>query len=200
MKDTAALIAVALISAASSVARACPDAEYDQHLKELRALTSAVSTAEPDQAALAAFFKALPPEFSCFDRIFGFGEGPAPLYSEPQLYPLFRRSQRLCQDPTTRGSSLGCRSTRDGKPIKPALCRMRLGPHSMPTRDSSSGSWANSAPSPNEVSGRFSLALRTRATNHCRQAFRARCARPAHEAATCQSRSTRAPVSEEHNP
>jgi hypothetical protein len=82
------LIAVALI-ALPSVACACSDAEYEEHLKPLRALTSAVSTAEPEQAALAGFFKALPPDFSCFNRIFGYSEGPAPLYSEPQLYPLF---------------------------------------------------------------------------------------------------------------
>jgi len=93
MRSLPILIAVALISAAPSVARACPDAEYEEHLKALRALTSAVSTSEPEQAALAAFFKALPPDFSCFNRIFGYSEseGPAPLYSEPQLHPLFSK-------------------------------------------------------------------------------------------------------------
>src|ERR1043166_1847777 len=88
MRGSVVLIAVALI-VAPSVARPCPDAEYEEHLKALRALTSAVSTAEPTQAALAGFFKALPPDFSCFNRIFGYSKGPAPLYSEPQLYPLF---------------------------------------------------------------------------------------------------------------
>jgi hypothetical protein len=42
----------------------------------------------PEQSALTAFFQALPPDFSCFNRLFGYGVGPAPLYSEPQLHDL----------------------------------------------------------------------------------------------------------------
>jgi hypothetical protein len=44
---------------------------------------------EPKQSALAGFFGALPPDFACFNRLFGYSDGPAPLYSEPQLHFLF---------------------------------------------------------------------------------------------------------------
>jgi hypothetical protein len=62
---------------------------YQRHLKALSALTSAVTTEKAEQSALTAFFQALPPDFACFNRLFGYGDGPAPLYSEPQLHDLF---------------------------------------------------------------------------------------------------------------
>jgi hypothetical protein len=89
MKRSVVVIAFALVSAVRTVVHACPDAEYEERLKALRALTSAVAAEQPEPTALASFFKALPPDFSCFNRIFGYSDGPAPLYSEPQLYPLF---------------------------------------------------------------------------------------------------------------
>ena len=79
----------ALVSAAPTSLHACPDAEYEKHLKALSALTSAVKAEKPEQSALTAFFQALPPDFSCFNRLFGYTDSPAPLYSEPQLHDLF---------------------------------------------------------------------------------------------------------------
>ncbi len=73
-------------------AAACPDAEYETHLKALRGLVPAVVVDQPSKAALADFFQALPPDFACFNRLFGYGDGPAPLYSEPQLYFLFPKT------------------------------------------------------------------------------------------------------------
>ena len=101
VRESFALITIALISTAPTVVQACPNAEYEQHLKALRALVPAVSVENPEQAALAGFFKALPPDFSCFNRIFGFSEsdGPAPLYSEPQLYPLFPKIAAVVPKP-----------------------------------------------------------------------------------------------------
>ncbi|MDH3523808.1 MAG: hypothetical protein OES32_09500 [Acidobacteriota bacterium] len=78
-----------LMLAGSQTAAACTDEAYERHLSALRALVPAVTTAEPERSALARFFEALPPDFACFNRLFGYGDGPAPLYSEPQLYPLF---------------------------------------------------------------------------------------------------------------
>ncbi len=89
VKKSVVLVWIALISATPTVVHACPDAEYEKHLKALRALTSAVIAEKPEQAALAGFFQALPPDFSCFNRLFGYADGPAPLYSEPQLHFLF---------------------------------------------------------------------------------------------------------------
>ena len=75
--------------AGSQSAAACPDEAYERHLSALRGLVPAVTTAEPERSALASFFEALPPDFACFNRLFGYSDGPAPLYSEPQLYSLF---------------------------------------------------------------------------------------------------------------
>ena len=85
------LIFAVLILAASPAVHASSDARCEEHLKSLRALTPAVMASTPDPAALADFFKALPVDFACFNRLFGYSasDGPAPLYSEPQLYPLF---------------------------------------------------------------------------------------------------------------
>jgi hypothetical protein len=79
----------ALAAANPALALADRDAECDRHLQTLRALTPAVVTEKPEQSALTAFFQALPPDFSCFNRLFGYADGPAPLYSEPQLHDLF---------------------------------------------------------------------------------------------------------------
>ena len=83
------MVFAALASVAPALAHACPDAEYQRHLKALTALTSTVTTEKPEQSALTAFFQALPPDFSCFHRLFGYTDSPAPLYSEPQLHDLF---------------------------------------------------------------------------------------------------------------
>jgi hypothetical protein len=80
---------VALIAATPTAAGACPDSAYEEHLKALRARTPAVMVEKPEPVALVGFFRALPPDFACFNRLFGYDDGPAPLYSEPQLYPLF---------------------------------------------------------------------------------------------------------------
>jgi hypothetical protein len=82
-------ICTALVAAASASAGACPDATYEKHLKALRDLTPTVMVENPEPVALASFFRALPPDFSCFNRLFGYSDGPAPLYSEPQLHLLF---------------------------------------------------------------------------------------------------------------
>jgi hypothetical protein len=82
-------VTTALVSAIPTLVQACPDAAYEKHLKALKALTSAVKAEKPEQSALTAFFLALPPDFSCFDRLFGYTDSPAPLYSEPQLHDLF---------------------------------------------------------------------------------------------------------------
>jgi len=79
----------ALMVAGTQAAAACPDEAYERHLSALRTLVPAVTAAEPERSALVSFFDALPPDFACFNRLFGYGDGPAPLYSEPQLYPLF---------------------------------------------------------------------------------------------------------------
>ena len=89
MRESVVLIAIALISAAPTVVQACPDSEYEAHLKALRALVPAVAAEKPEQPTLASSFKALPSDFSCFNRIFGYSDGPAPLYSDPQLHFLF---------------------------------------------------------------------------------------------------------------
>jgi hypothetical protein len=99
MRWSVVLIAFALIAGGSTVVHACPDAEYEKHLVALRALTSSVAGDQPDPTALASFFKALPPDFSCFNRIFGYGDGPAPLYSEPQLFPLFPKIAAVVPKP-----------------------------------------------------------------------------------------------------
>ena len=80
---------VALVTAAPTLVHACPDAKYQRHLNALSALTPAVTTEKAEQSALTAFFQALPRDFACFNRLFGYGDGPAPLYSEPQLHDLF---------------------------------------------------------------------------------------------------------------
>jgi hypothetical protein len=85
VRNAVILIWAALITGAPTLVYACPDEEYEQHLKALRALTAAVTAEKPEPAALASFFGALPPDFSCFNRLFGYTDGPAPLYSEPQL-------------------------------------------------------------------------------------------------------------------
>jgi hypothetical protein len=89
----------ALISAMPSVAGACPDAAYEEHVKALRALTPAVMVENPKQAALAGFFRALPPDFACFNRLFGYSDSPAPLYSEPQLALLFPKIASVVPQP-----------------------------------------------------------------------------------------------------
>jgi hypothetical protein len=78
-----------LLWAGVPAAAACPDAAYETYLKALRALTPAVIVEQPAKAALADFFQALPPDFACFNRLFGYSDDPAPLYSEPQLHFLF---------------------------------------------------------------------------------------------------------------
>jgi len=82
-------VLAALIAAVSTLVHACPDAMYQKHLRALSALTSAVATEKVEQSVLTAFFQALPSDFACFNRIFGYGDSPAPLYSEPQLHDLF---------------------------------------------------------------------------------------------------------------
>jgi hypothetical protein len=79
--------AFALVS--PTVAHACRGAEYDGYLKALSALTPAVNVDYPEQSALTAFFEALPPNFSCFNRLFGYLDSPAPLYASPELHDLF---------------------------------------------------------------------------------------------------------------
>ena len=87
-KSTVVFWVTFILTTAGSV-QACPDTEFYVHLRKLRALTPAVTAESPDRAALARFFEALPPDFVCFNRLFGYSDGPAPLYSEPQLYFLF---------------------------------------------------------------------------------------------------------------
>jgi hypothetical protein len=89
MRTSVTLAAIALASAAPTSVRACPNAEYERHLRTLSALTSAVNVEMPERSALAAYFQALPPDFSCFNRLFGYSDEPAPLYYEPQLQDLF---------------------------------------------------------------------------------------------------------------
>jgi hypothetical protein len=89
MRSSVVLVWIALIAAVPAVARLCPDAEYEEHLQGLRALTPAVIAEKPEQTALARFFQALPTDFACFNRLFGYSDAPAPLYSEPQLHFLF---------------------------------------------------------------------------------------------------------------
>jgi hypothetical protein len=84
-----------LIVAGAGVATACPDPAYQEQLKALRALTPAVLAKVPEESALVAFFRALPHDFSCFNRLFGYGDGPAPLYAEPQLHALFPKFARV---------------------------------------------------------------------------------------------------------
>lgn len=93
MKAEIALTVLVLVSPMSALAHSCPKAEFEKHLKALTALTPALSVAEPEDSVLAAFFQALPPDFSCFDRLFGYSDtdGAAPLYSWPLLHDLFPR-------------------------------------------------------------------------------------------------------------
>ena len=95
MRTSVVLLCAAVVSATPAAVHACPDAEYDEHLKNLRGLTPTVTVETPDRAALAGFFEALPPDFSCFNRLFGYSDGPAPLYSEPQLYFLFPKIESV---------------------------------------------------------------------------------------------------------
>jgi hypothetical protein len=80
------LLVIAVLLAWSSPVQACPDGEYEAHLEALRALVPAVSVESPPRDALADFFNALPSGFACFNRIFGYDDGPAPLYSNPLLH------------------------------------------------------------------------------------------------------------------
>lgn len=86
---TTALLCVLLAFALPHTARACSESDYKNHLTGLQKLGPAVSGDSPSQSSLASFFDALPPDFACFIRIFGFEESPAPLYSNPQLHALF---------------------------------------------------------------------------------------------------------------
>jgi len=88
VKKSVVSVGLALVCAAPGLVHACPDQAYEKHLTALGALTSAVMAEKPEPSALAAFFLALPPDFSCFDRLFGYGDGPAPLYSQPLLHDL----------------------------------------------------------------------------------------------------------------
>jgi len=99
MRMLVVFVTVALVSAAPALVHACPDAKYEKHLEALSALTSSVTTEKPEQSALTAFFQALPPDFSCFNRLFGYGDGPAPLYSEPQLHDLFPKIAAVLPEP-----------------------------------------------------------------------------------------------------
>ena len=89
MRMMAALMFLALASGNPTMAYAHRDTECDGHLKDLSALTPAVMVDKPEQSALTAFFQALPSDFPCFNRLFGYTDGPAPLYDAPQLYELF---------------------------------------------------------------------------------------------------------------
>jgi hypothetical protein len=81
----------AVIVAASFAVNAYSDMGCEERLKRLRVLTPAVMAEKPGRAALLDFSEALPPDFACFNHLFGYSEtdGPAPLYSEPQLHFLF---------------------------------------------------------------------------------------------------------------
>lgn len=94
VKASIAIAWLVLISGAAGAADDCADAGYEKTLQALRALTPSVLAEQPEQAALVSFFRALPPDFPCFNRLFGFGSAPAPLYSEPQLYLLFPKIAR----------------------------------------------------------------------------------------------------------
>jgi hypothetical protein len=54
-------------------------------------LLPAVIVDKPERTSLVDFFEALPTDFACFDHLFGYSEseGPAPMYSQPQLHFLF---------------------------------------------------------------------------------------------------------------
>jgi hypothetical protein len=78
-----------IITLLPSLAMACIDSDYEKQLRELKTLTPSVSQEEPSQESLVQFFNAMPTTFSCFNRLFGYSDKAAPLYSEPQLYFLF---------------------------------------------------------------------------------------------------------------
>ncbi len=89
MKKLRRTIYIIFSFVASSYAFSCPDFDYEFQLKVLSALTPQVLEENPSKDSLQEFFKAMPSRFTCFNRLFGYSDKPAPLYSEPQLHFLF---------------------------------------------------------------------------------------------------------------
>jgi hypothetical protein len=89
MKKSILLFYTCFILAIPAISAACPNSEYESKLRILETLTPLVKSENPSKEALMNFFEALPSDFKCFNRLFGYSDKPAPLYSEPQLYFLF---------------------------------------------------------------------------------------------------------------
>jgi hypothetical protein len=85
----------------------CPNEEYENRLAALRVWVPAVAAETPPEAALAGFFNALPSDFSCFNRIFGYDDAPAPLYFEPELSSLFPKIAAVVPRPTYARKLIG---------------------------------------------------------------------------------------------
>jgi hypothetical protein len=80
---------IVILSLLPTFVLACPDDKFEKQLVELTSLTASIIQEDPSSEALAKFFTAMPTTFSCFNRLFGYDDKPAPLYFEPQLHVLF---------------------------------------------------------------------------------------------------------------
>lgn len=91
-------ILIIIFTLAPALTLACFDSDYEKQLKELKALAPSVSTEAPTRGSLTQFFNAMPTNFSCFNRLFGYSEKTSPLYFEPQLISLFPQFEGVVAD------------------------------------------------------------------------------------------------------
>lgn len=95
------------LEGAPSAAPECPDVSFAEHLERLRAATAAVRAPDPPKPALAGFFSALPSDFGCFERIFGYDEAPGPLYAEPSLHEVLPKLEAAVPKSAYAGKLVG---------------------------------------------------------------------------------------------
>lgn len=89
MKSRFSILCLFAAAISLNYVSACPDSMYEVQLKQLTDLTPKVLEENPSEELLGQFFNSMPLTFDCFNRLFGYGDEPAPLYSEPQLHFLF---------------------------------------------------------------------------------------------------------------